>query len=120
MWAKTSALEDNTKATTNLYNGSVTLTYYPSSTSGFFVKGGAGLAVADVDFVVAGKNVTVEIGTGPGLLAGAGYDLRVARRISVTPAVNVWYGNLTDISFFNNKGPSKHNVVDFTLGITFH
>jgi len=122
LWNKTFALEEDVTATANLYNLSGTLTYYPKVTSGFFVKGGAGASVADIDFDLAGTNVTVDVGTGPGLLAGAGYDLRVGQRISITPAVNVWYGQLGDVSlagapFLNNW---KHHVIDFTLGITFH
>ena len=122
LWNKTFALEEDVTATANLYNLSGTLTYYPKVTSGFFVKGGAGASVADIDFDLAGTNVTVDVGTGPGLLAGAGYDLRVGQRILITPAVNVWYGQLGDVSlagapFLNNW---KHNVIDFTLGITFH
>ena len=121
-WAKTFALEEDLTATAKLYNVSATLTYYPKVTSGFFVKGGAGVSGASMDFDLARTNVTVEVGTGPGLFAGAGYDLRVGRRISVTPAVNVWHGQLGDVTLsgaplLNNW---KHNVVDFTLGITFH
>jgi len=46
----------------------------------------------------------------------------VGRRISVTPAVNVWHGQIGDVKlagtpFLRNW---KHNVIDFTLGITFH
>ena len=59
---------------------------------------------------------------GLGLLAGAGYDLRVGRNISITPAVDVWYGQPGDLTFGSETLARnwKHNVVDFTVGITFH
>jgi len=56
-----------------------------------------------------------------GLLAGAGYDIRVGRNISITPAVNYWYGWAGDLAFGGELSTNwKHNVVDFTVGITFH
>ena len=133
VWDKTFVVVDEgvkATATDGLYNFAGTLTFYPKVTSGFFVKGGAGMSAADIQLDVAGTNVTVNLGTGPGLIAGAGYDFRVGRKISVTPAVNAWYGQLGDVKlagerflklagepFLNNW---KHNVIDFTLGITFH
>jgi len=91
VWAKSFALEDGLDATASLYNFSGSIAFYPT-TSGFFVKGGAGASTADLEFKVTGTNVTVEIGTGFGFLAGAGYDVRVSRNVSITPAVNYWYG----------------------------
>jgi outer membrane protein with beta-barrel domain len=122
LWAKTFAIEEGVTATANLYNISGTLTYYPRASSGFFVKGGAGASTADVDFDLQGTNATVEIGTGLGLLAGAGYDWSVSPRISITPAVNFWYGQLGDVTLRGQPFQDNwsHNVVDFTVGITFH
>ena len=122
VWDKAFAVDEGVKATAGLYNVAGTLTFYPKVTSGFFVKGGAGMSAADLQFNVAGTNVTVDVGTGPGLIAGAGYDFRVGRKVSVTPAVNVWYGQLGDVSLAGAPPLKnwKHNVIDFTLGITFH
>ena len=117
------ALEESLEATVSLYNLSGTVTYYPSASRGFFIKGGAGTSAAEVDFDLAGTAVTAEIGTGFGLLAGAGYDLRVpGRGISVTPAVNYWYGRLGDVTLRGQPSLDnwKHDVIDFTIGITFH
>jgi hypothetical protein len=120
LWAKKYAIEPGVDGTVNLYNLSGTVAYYPTG-SGFFVKGGAGVAIADVDINIEGTTVTVDIGTGFGLVTGAGYDIPLSRRWSITPGVNFWYGQLGNTTlggepFANNW---KQNVVDFTIGITF-
>jgi hypothetical protein len=55
-------------------------------------------------------------------IAGAGYDFRVKKNLSITPAVNFWYGKPGNVPhdgepLFTNW---KQNVVDFTVGVTFH
>lgn len=119
-WAKSYDIEPGVKGTFNLYNVSGTLTYYPTG-SGFFVKGGAGLAGADVDVEAEGTTITIDVGTGFGFIAGAGYDIPISRRWSITPGVNFSYGQLGDTTiagepFINNW---KQNSIDFTIGITF-
>ena len=122
IWRKGAELEEGLKATINLYSVLGTATFYPSRSSGLFVKGGAGVSLLDTDVDFAGMNFTVEMGKGLGLLAGVGYDFRVGRRISVTPAMNAWYGDLGDVKVSGETlfERWKHNVVDFTIGITFH
>lgn len=108
--------------TLDLYNFTGTLTFYPQASSGFFVKGGVGLAFLDTQFREGSTTVTVDLGTGLSLLAGAGYDIRVGRKISITPAVSFWYGWAAGAHGLG--GPIftlwKHNVVAFTVGVTFH
>ena len=116
-WSK----EEN-DITLNLYSATASLTFYPQASSGFFLKGGVGIAFLDTQFREGSTNVTIDLGTGLGLLAGAGYDLRVGRKVSITPAVSFWYGWAGDIAFsgetlFTNW---KHNVIDVTVGVTFH
>ena len=108
--------------TLNLYNATGTLTFYPQASSGFFLKGGVGISFVDTEFREGSTTITVDLGTGLGLLAGAGYDLRVGRNISITPAVDFWYGQPGDLTFGSETLARnwKHNVVDFTVGITFH
>jgi hypothetical protein len=120
LWNKSERMEEAT-GTVNLYNISGTITFYPAASSGFFVRGGAGASFMDMDFEYEGTKFSTELGRGPGLLAGAGYDLRVARRIAVTPAVNVWYGHIGDLTFEGETFASKwrHHVIDVTIGITF-
>jgi len=108
------------------YDGSVTermtnvtasLYLYPATRSGFFVTGGVGIANYHVNSAPSFD------GTGLGFTAGAGYDIRVGRDISLTPVVNYEYGRVGDV---NEAGLGrfatgwKQNVVDFGLGVTFH
>jgi hypothetical protein len=108
--------------TVNLYNASATLTFYPRPSAGFFLKGGVGASFVDTEFREDSTRITADLGSGVGLLAGAGYDLRVGRNISLTPAVNFWYGAPGDLKFGKETIARnwKQNVVDLTLGVTFH
>lgn len=108
--------------TLNLYNILGTLTIHPRPSSGFFLKVGAGGAFMDTDIHEGSKTITVDLGNGLGLLAGAGYDVRVWRNVSITPGVNFWYGRKFGSIFGSDPsaGTWKQNVVDVTVGITFH
>ena len=122
IWTKTFAFEPGLDSTVNLYNFSGTVSFYPSVDRGFFVKGGAGVAFADIDLKeTGGSTITVDVGNGPGLIVGAGYDISLGRRVALTPAVNVWYGSLGDMKFQGEPLLSglKHNVFDITIGVTF-
>jgi len=125
IWSKSARSDvegEDFEATFNLYNFVGSVTFYPNPSKGFFVRGGAGAAIADVDIESDGSTLTVEIGTGFGVVGGAGYDFRVGRNISVTPAVDFWYGNAGDLRFAGQTFLSnfKYNVVAVTVGITFH
>lgn len=103
-----------------LSNVSATLTYYPSASSGFFVKGGAGGSMADFDGRLAGNATMINLGSGPGIIAGAGYDLPLWRRVSFTAGVDYWYGRLGDVTFLGDPF-ARHwtqNIVVVTFGIT--
>ena len=108
--------------TVNLYNALPTVTLYPRTSSGFFVKAGAGFSFADNDIRDDSTTITVDFGNGLGLVAGAGYDVRVGRNVSITPAASFWYGRHGNVLFGGETlfGNWRHNVVDFTVGITFH
>ena len=108
--------------TLTLSSGAVTLTLYPQPASGLFIKGGLGLSLVDTSFREGSSTVTIDPAYGLGLMVGAGYDVRVGKNISITPAVNFWYGKPgnvphTGVPFYTNW---KQNVVDFTVGVTFH
>jgi hypothetical protein len=111
--------------TLNLYNYSGTVTFYPRASSGFFIKGGAGLSSIDTE-VRQGTTVTTRnIGTGLGVIAGAGYDLRVSRKISITPALDFLYGNQGPTFEIGLAPPGpdlswKYNVLGLSIGVTFH
>lgn len=98
-----------------------TVTFYPQASSGFFLKGGVGLSYISTDFSEGSFSVSVSK-TGWGVLAGVGYDLRVGRNISLTPAVNYYYGKPGDLDFEGETvlGGWSQDVVSFEIGITFH
>ena len=76
--------------------------WYPMTSNGLFVKAGAGYSVLDDSFNSA---------SGFGMLAGAGYDVRVSRNLSITPVAN-WFRGSFD-------GGSA-NVLQIGVGVTSH
>ncbi len=103
--------------TVNLGNVSAAVYLYPVKTSGFFVKGGAGLSVHRT----TGGGNTLD-GTGWGLIGGLGYDIRVGRNISLTPVANYYFGQPGDLKINGTTAVTgwTQNVLDIGLGITFH
>jgi hypothetical protein len=120
-WSKT-AREDDMEMTVNLYSVTGSLTFYPTAASGLFVKAGAGVSTIDVDVDFDGSSVSAELGMGFGFTAGAGYDVRLGRMISLTPAFGYWYGRPGDLKFASETlfHDWRQNVLEFTVGITFH
>jgi hypothetical protein len=98
-----------------------TLTFYPQASGGFFLKGGFGLSYIDTELSEGSFSASLSK-TGWGVLAGAGYDIRVGRNISITPAVNYYYGKPGDLDFEGETvfGGWSQDVVSFEIGITFH
>jgi hypothetical protein len=91
--------------------GGVTLTmgnvsgaayWYPMATTGLFIKGGVGYSVVDDGFSNEG---------GFGVLAGLGYDVRVGRKLSITPVANWFRGAYDGLSA---------NVLQIGVGVTSH
>jgi opacity protein-like surface antigen len=115
-WSK-----DQGGARITLGNVSGTVTFYPSASSGFFLKAGAGVSYVDTGFDEGSLSVSLSK-TGFGFLAGVGYDLRVGRNVSITPSVNYYYGKPGDIEFQGETAlPNfRYNVFDFGVGVTFH
>jgi hypothetical protein len=120
-WTKNATIEDGLEGALNFYNIAGTLTYYPRTTTNFFVKGGAGIAIIDMDVSGTGSSTNIDLGKGLGVIVGAGYDIPLGRRVALTPAVNFWYGQPGDLQVLGEPVASKwkQNVVDFTIGITF-
>lgn len=110
------------EATLDLYGILGVATVYPRPSSGFFLKGGLGTAIASYSFDFAGGQVDGQAKAGLAFKAGAGYDFRVAREISLTPGVT--YLRTKSIQFEGDDVLSlsnfKYDVVAFTIGITFH
>jgi hypothetical protein len=106
----------------NFYNASGTLTLYPVSSAGFFLKGGVGASFVDTEVRDGNVRISTDLGSGFGLLGGAGYDVRVARNISITPSVDFWWGQPGDLKVGGETLATnwKQNVIDVTIGVTFH
>lgn len=103
-----------TEAMTNL---TASIYLYPESRSGFFLTGGLGLSNYHI-------NSTPSYGgTGWGFTAGAGYDIRYGRDVSLTPVVNYVWGEIGDVNL-SGSGTQftgwRQNVIDVGLGVTFH
>src|SRR5438034_4505528 len=111
------AHSDGTGNTETISNVTASVYLYPQAKSGFFLTGGLGFS----NYYV---NSTPSLdGTGWGFTAGAGYDIRVGRDVSLTPVVNSVYGGVGDV---NESGVGrfatgrKTYVIDFGVGVTFH
>lgn len=60
--------------------------WYPFGKAGFFFEGGLGLARIRTNFVTNGQTVNASE-TGISVTLGAGYDIRITRRLSLTPTI---------------------------------
>ena len=76
--------------------------WYPMTPNGLFVKGGAGYSVLDNSFSST---------SGFGMLAGLGYDVRVAKNLSITPVANWFRGSFDG---------GAANVLQLGVGVTSH
>lgn len=93
-------------ATVSMGNLSGAAYWYPMTTAGFFVKGGAGYSVLSAD-----DGLSTGSESGFGLLAGLGYDIKVGRNLSITPVANWFRGGF--------DGGST-NVLQLAVGVTSH
>jgi hypothetical protein len=100
-------------------NTTATVYFYPKVRSGFFLKGGVGLALFSESRNNSGAGAD---GVGVGCTLGAGYDLRVGRNISLTPVGNFLYGAVGDIQVNGGTIRSgwKQTILEFGLDVTFH
>ena len=95
--------------------GSVLLAtyYYPTPASGFFLRGGVGLA----RYKEAGSNSS----SGLGFNLGLGYDLRVGPGYSLTPVANFSFGSVGKAHGSGIDYPStQENLIQLAVGITWH
>lgn len=101
-----------------MYNVAGTVTYYPWSAGGVFVKGGAGMALIDSQTRALGVTVDADLGKGPGLLVGAGYDISIGP-VALTPGVSYWRGWLGDLKVQGETFSANHrqSVIAATVGI---
>jgi hypothetical protein len=103
--------------TLSLGNVTAAVYYYPTPTSGLFLKGGIGGSAFNGDF----GGVSAD-GAGYGITLGAGYDLRVGTNVSLTPVANLMWGNVGDIKSSGSVVISgwKQTIFEFGLDVTFH
>ncbi len=89
--------------------------FLPRDDSGFFLKGGVGIAGA-TRATVEGSTSEIRAEGGLGTTAGLGFDVRLGGRLSFTPSIN-WLFLLLD----TENGPVHANsTFVFTLGLTWH
>lgn len=81
--------------------------WYPRAAAGFFLKGGIGVGRLTADAGPLGE----ESDTGVALHGGLGYDVRVGRTISLTPAAGIFWSSLE---------PGNANVLHVGLSVTGH
>src|SRR5437667_416865 len=84
------AHSDGTGNTETMSNVTASVYLYPQARSGFFLTGGLGFSNYYVN-----SSPSFD-GTGWGFTAGAGYDIRVGRDVSLTPVVHYVYGGVGD------------------------
>lgn len=108
--------------TADVYNVMGRVAYYPNASRGFFVKGAAGGSFIDLNIDQQGTTFTANIAKGLGLGAGVGYDIYLGRGFSVTPAVTYWYGRMDGLNIFGETYLTgwSHDVIDMTIGVSFH
>lgn len=92
--------------TESVGNVSAAAYFYPSARGRFFLKGGVG--VASVDLSQGSSTASTE---GIGFLAGLGYDVRLSRKMSLTPVTNFYFGH---------EGDLQHAIVDFGLSVQYN
>ena len=92
--------------------------YYPSVTSNFFLKGGIGAAT--VSYTGPGPNGN---GTGLGGVVGAGFDMMVGKKVSITPQLTFFGGSTGDIRAEDNTlvaNDVHFSMATLSIGVVFH
>lgn len=94
--------------------------FFPSETSGFYLKGGVGPAGGTrVEIEPIWSTVWTE--TGVGTTAGLGFDLPIGRHLFLTPSVD-WVFQVFDSARipFGNTQTNTTSIFMFNLGLTWH
>ncbi len=91
-------------------NVSAIVQFYPSATSGLYLKGGLGFSQLRISLSGGGGSISAEE-NGLGLTAGLGYDIRLGTNFSLSPYGSFAWGNF-------DGGSANHGQLG--LGITWH
>ncbi|HEY5939943.1 MAG TPA: hypothetical protein VIT87_03930 [Gemmatimonadales bacterium] len=102
-------INQNGPATESVSSGLFVAQFYPAASTGFYLKGGLGIGRNAVDFE-DGSGVG---DTGFAGLVGAGYELRVGRRLYLNPVID-FVGQQYSDGF---GGSYRERLVNFGLGI---
>ena len=104
-------INDRGSATESLTSILFVAQLYPVSSTGMYLKGGLGLGRNEVDF-----DPGFDVGdTGFAGLVGAGWEIRVARRFSINPAVD-----LVEHRYTGRGGDRyRERLVNFGVGVLF-
>ena len=111
-----------------LEGGTVTLAWvsfvaqwYPAAARGVFVKGGVGLSGASLEARNGLASSKLET-AGPGLVVGAGYDIRVGKNFSLTPFADFLFAARADAKVSGNSTNQKlgGNLLHVGLAATWH
>jgi Outer membrane protein beta-barrel domain len=115
LWGKKWDGPDGTDVSIGLGNLMGTFQVYPSATSGFYLKAGAGMARARAELKGINVKDTETSKLGFGYQAGMGWDIP-AGRIAITPEITAWYGR---VDKFISLPRWRHGVIQATIGVTF-
>jgi hypothetical protein len=107
-WAKH---DDEIDATLSYGNSSAIVQFYPGERSGFFLKGGLGVAYSELEVDLGGGLTLRETESGLGASFGVGWDARVSRNMSITPALNLSLGSLENANV---------TLLQLVVGLTWH
>ncbi len=99
-------LRDESGVTVTHTNHSAVAYFYPSATSGFFLKGGlwSSRLLVEVSGITTSE-------TGGGAVLGLGFDARVGDNWSITPVLNFNYGAFDG---------GNSNIVELGVGVSWH
>jgi hypothetical protein len=87
--------------------------FYPFREGGLYLKGGVGVAGNHVRTISPSGFIVRDEQSGLATVFGAGLDLRVGRKISITPTLDVHH------QFFN-RSEVRERIVSLGVGLTFH
>jgi hypothetical protein len=121
-WKEDVAIGLDVIQTVDVYRYSASFTFYPKAESGFFLRGGAGVASIDRQLSADGSTITYKLGRGPTLTGTFGYDARFARNVSLTVGVSAAWAGLGDLRELTTviDRHVRFNEIAISLGFTWH
>jgi hypothetical protein len=96
----------------------VSTTFYPAPDGGFFLRAGGGVTQFNGVAYVDGPT---EHGSGFGGLFALGHDLRIDRRLALTPMVTLSYSDIgnTSLAGLPERRGTAATTLAFTVGLTW-